>query len=233
MKPSKGIVRGRYAIATYLKPEFINGLDSYTFQEIGKKAIQEAVRIRDDDAIAVPIEKVKKTLENAVRKVIYVDRETHEKWVEFPKMLKDYLHYWVNVKFEQLRNISPIEPAEQKEKDKHLVLAFYLYGKAYELYEQGLINGKVVLDCLLEVYKEQDELKPLRNIDYENVKKQLGGAGKVYLNFKHYPELRDWYVDLPLEKRKAVWVATHYKLLDKLSKVWYNILHQNQQEVLP
>jgi hypothetical protein len=229
MKPFRGIVRGRYAIATYLKPELTEALDSYLLQEIGKKAIQEAVRIREDDAIAVPIEKVKKTLENTVRKVIYVDRETHEKWVEFPKILKDYLHYWVNVKFEQLRSTIPKEPIkEPKEKNKDMVLAFYLYGKVYELYQQGLLNGKVVLDSLLEVYEEQDELNPLRNIEYNKVKKTLGGAGKVFLNFKHHPELRDWYVDLAPAKRKAVWIATHYKLLDKLSKVWYNILYQNQ-----
>ena len=230
MRPIRGIVRGRYAIATYLKPELTEGLDSYTFQEIGKKAIQEAVKIREDDAIAVPIETVKKTLENAVRKVIYVDRETHEKWVKFPKIFKDYLHYLVNVKFEQLRKTIPEETKPQEKKllhNKENVLAFYLYGQAYELYEQGFINGKVVLDSLLEVYEEQDELKPLRNTEYEKLKKTLGGVGKVFLNFKHHEELRDWYADLPSAKRKAVWIATHYKLLDKLQKLWYNILHEN------
>jgi len=228
MKPFKGIVRGRYAIATYIRPELLTNLDHILFQEVGRKAIEEAVNIREEDAIAVPIEKAKKTLENAIRKVIYVDRETHEKWVEFPKILKDYLHYWVNVKFEQLLRTIPKEPKPQKEKGKDFVLAFYLYGQVYELYEQGMINGKVVLDSLLEVYERQDELKPLRNIEYEKVKTTLGGAGKVFLNFKHYPELRDWYADLPAPKRKAVWIATHHKLLDKLSKVWYNILHKNQ-----
>ncbi len=227
-KQFKGIVRGRYAIATYIKSELIETLDHIMFQEVGRKAVERVVRMREDDAIAVSEEKVKTYLENTVRKVIYVDRETHEKWVEFPKIFKDRLHYWVNVKLSELLKEAPPTPQTQKEIKGTFTLAFYLFGEVAKLYEQGLINGRVILSVLQELYDNQSEIEPLTTKAYENIKRELGGAVKVFINFKHHPELRDWYIDLPNELKRGVWVATHHKLLDKLSKMWYNILYQNQ-----
>jgi hypothetical protein len=233
----KGIQRGRHAIATYIRPELLENLNHIVFQELGKQAIEKAVKIREDDAIAVPIEKVKEFLRDAVRKVIYVDAETHEKWVAFPKQLKDYLHYWTNIKLsELLKDFPQTSKTEEREKRGTNILAFYLFGKTAEIYKQGFINGTVLLSVLQELYEnQQDEIPVLTNKQYTKLKEEeLGKEVKIYLNFKLYPELRDWYATLPMELKRGVWVRTSKKLLDKLQNLWYNILHQNQvKEVLP
>jgi hypothetical protein len=225
----KGIQRGRYAIATYIKPELLEKLDHIALQELGRQAIEKAVRIREDDAIAVPIEKVKNTLRDTVRKVIFVDAETHERWVKFPKTLKDYLHYWVNEKLSELvKDLPQIEKTEREKRGTN-ALAFYLFSKTAELYKQGFINGTVLLSVLQELYENQHEITPLTNKEYTKLKEEkLGEAVKTYINFKHHPELRDWYANLPNELKRGVWVKANEKLLDKLQKVWYNILYQNQ-----
>lgn len=225
----KGIQRGRHAIATYIRPELLEKLDHIAFQELGKQAIEKAVRIREDDAIAVPIEKVKNYLKDTIRKVIYVDAETHKKWIAFPKQFKDYLHYWTNIKLaELLKDLPQIEKAEEREKRGTFALAFYLFGKTAELYKQGFINGSILLDVVKELYENQDEIPPLINKQYTKLKEELGKEVKTYLNFKPYPELREWYATLPPELKRGVWVKANEKLLDKLQNLWYNILHQNQ-----
>jgi hypothetical protein len=235
MKPNpvrfKGVQRGRYAVATYIKPELLKKLDHITFQEFGKQAVEKAVKIREDDVIAVPIEKVKNTLHNTVRKVIFVDAETHEKWVEFPRTFKDYLHYWVNVKLAELVKELPQAPKTEKEREKRgtNALAFYLFSKTAELYKQGFINGNIILSVLQELYENQHEITPLTNKEYIKLKEEkLGKAIKTYLNFKNHPELRDWYANLSNELKRGVWVKANEKLLDKLQNLWYNILYQNQ-----
>jgi hypothetical protein len=224
----KGIQRGRYAIATYIKPELFKNIDHIAFQELGKRAIEEAVRIREDEAIAIPIEKVKEYLKDTMRKVVYVDSETHEKWVAFPKQLKDYLHYWTNIKFAELLKDFPQVSKEKREKRGTNILAFYLFGKAVELYKKGFINGSILLDVVKELYENQDEIPPLTNKQYTKLKKEFGKEIKTYLNFKPYPELRDWYANLSMELKRGVWVKANEKLLDKLQSLWYNIIHQNQ-----
>jgi len=226
----KGIQRGRYAIATYIRPELLENLDHITFQELGKQAVEKAVKIREDDAIAVPIEKVKAYLDNTIRKVIYVDGETHERWTVFPKTFKDYLHYWVNVKLSQLlKELPQISKTKEREKRGVNILAFYLFGKTAELYKQGFINGNILLSVLQELYENQHKITPLTNKEYTRLKEEkLGEAVKTYLNFKYYPELRDWYANLSHEMKRGVWIKTNEKLLDKLQNLWYNILHQNQ-----
>jgi hypothetical protein len=79
-----------------------------------------------------------------------------------------------------------------------------------------------------ELYENQSEIPLLTNKQYTKLKEELGKEVKTYLNFKPYPELRDWYATLPMELKRGVWVKANEKTLDKLSKMWYNILHQNQ-----
>jgi hypothetical protein len=227
----KGIQRGRYVIATYIRQELLENINHVVFQELGKQAVEKAVRIREDDVIAVPLEKVKTYLENTIRKVIFVDAETHKRWVKFPKLFKDYLHYWVNVKLAELVKDFPQTPKTEAEKEKRgtNALAFYLFNTTAELYKQGFVNGNVILSVLQELYENQHEITPLTNKEYTKRKEEkLGEAVKTYINFKHHPELRDWYANLPNELKRGVWVKANEKLLDKLSKMWYNILHQNQ-----
>jgi hypothetical protein len=132
------------------------------------------------------------------------------------------------VKFEQLRGTIPQKPAEQKEKGKDFILAFYLFHRTHELYIKGLMNGSIILESLAEVYEQKDELQPLEVKEYGKLSKALGGTYKIYVNFKNHEELRDWYADLPLTLKRAVWVKVNDILLDKLKILWYNILHQNQ-----
>jgi hypothetical protein len=161
--------------------------------------------------------------------VIFVDAETHEKWIKFPKTFKDYLHYWVNIKLAELvKDISQTHKTE-REKNRTFALAFYLFGKTKELYKEGFINGHTILSVLEELYENQSEITPLTNKEYTKLKEErLGEAVKTYLNFKSCPELRDWYANLPNELKRGVWVRANEKLLDKLQNLWYNILHQNQ-----
>jgi hypothetical protein len=227
----KGIQRGRYVIATYIKPELLENIDHITFQELGRQAVEKVVKIREEDAIAVSIEKVKDTLKNAIRKVIFVDAETHEKWIKFPKILKDYLHYWVNVKLAELVKEFPQVSKTETEREKRgtNVLAFYLFHKTGELYKRGFINGTIILSVLEELYENQREIEPLTNKQYTKLKEEkLGKAVKTYINFKYHPELRKWYANLPPELKRGVWVKANEKLLDKLKEIWYDILHQNQ-----
>jgi hypothetical protein len=90
------------------------------------------------------------------------------------------------------------------------------------------MNSSIILESLAEVYEQKDGLQPLEVKEYSKLSKALGGAYKIYVNFKNHEELRDWYADLPLTLKRAVWVGVNDILLDKLKKVWYNILHQNQ-----
>jgi hypothetical protein len=222
----KGIVRTRYSIATYFKPEIAEKVDSYTLQTIGRKALQEVFKMQEIDIINVPTEKVNAYLEDAIRKVLFVEKEIHEKWIQFPRRLKSWLHYWINVKMLELLKDAPAK--EKEEHGKTWTLVFYLFGKTAELYKQGLLNGKTVLSVLEELYEKQDEIKPLRKKEYMEIERKLGGSVKVLINFKDREALRDWYVSLPVELKRGVWVATYEKLLDKLQNLWYNILHQNQ-----
>ncbi len=229
MSKFKGIRRGKHVIATYIRPELLESLDHIAFQELGKQAIEQAVRMREDDVIAVPIEKVKEYLKDTVRKVVYVDSETHEQWVAFPRQLKDYLHYWTNVKLSELLKDFPQVSKKEQEKRGTNILAFYLFGKIVEIYKEGLINGNILLSVVQELYENQDEIPILTNKQYTKLKEEKLGKGvKIYLNFKFYPELRNWYANLPMELKRGVWIKANERLLDKLQNLWYNILHQNQ-----
>ncbi len=219
MKRFKGITKGFYSIATYIKQEHLERFGSH-FQEVGRKAVQEVLKMKEDDMLNVPTEKIEEVLEDAVWKIIYVDRETHDQWFAFPRRFKKWLHYWINEKLATIE-VSATE-REKPTSGRENVLAFYLYGQIYELYKQGFLNSKVVLDCLTEVYQDRDKIKPMRQVEYEKIKKKLGTAGKVLVNFKHHPELRDWYVDTPLSKRRGIWVAVHQKILDKLANLLAN-----------
>jgi hypothetical protein len=127
-----------------------------------------------------------------------------------------------------LLNKTPKEVRHEKEKGKVYALAFYLFGKVGELYEQGFLNGKTVLSVLQELYDNRSEIKPLRKKEYIEIERKIGGSVKVLINFKGKEDLRNWYSVLSTELKRGVWVAAHEKLLDNLQKIWYNILHQNQ-----
>jgi hypothetical protein len=227
MKPFRGLVKSYYTISTYIKTEVVENLSSHRLQELGRQAIEKVMNMKEEDIIAVPEEKVNAYLEDTTRRIIYADREIHEKWLKFPKQLKKWLHYWTNVKLLELLNEIPKEP-QQKEKNRENELVFYLFGKIGRLYKQGFLNGELVLSVLEELYEKQNEIQPIRKKDYAQLEKQLGGAVKVLVNFKNHPDLRDWYLDLPLERKRGLWVKAHKELLDKLEEVWYNIIHQTQ-----
>jgi hypothetical protein len=107
-------------------------------------------------------------------------------------------------------------------------LTFYLFGKVAELYRQGFFSSEVILSVLQELKDNSaNEIKAWAVREYEYKKSKLGEAVRVFISFRHYPELRDWYATLPIELRRGVWIATHYRLLDKFQNLLYNIT-QNQ-----
>jgi len=229
MRKFRGITEKYYQIATYIKEEHLKRFGSQ-LQDATREAIRRVFAMKEEDIIAVPEEKVKKELRDAIWKVIYTDdEELHRKWLDFPKQLKKWLHYWVNKKLETIE-LHKLRKRELKEPAVNLT--FYLFGKVAELYKQGFFNSEVILSVLQELKDSPNEIKAWTIKEYEYKKWKLGGAVRVFINFRKHQQLRDWYVSLSMELRRGVWIATHYKLLDKFQNLWYNI-NQNQQEVLP
>jgi hypothetical protein len=220
MKKFRGIAKDYYQIATYIKPEYFEKFGS-RIQEATREAIQRVLTMKEEDIIAVSKEVVEEELKNAFWKIIYVDKELYERWRTIPKSVKKWLHYWINQMLEK------IELDEKRVKKPSYFLPFYLFGRISELYKQGLLNGEIILSVLQELKEHPDEIKPWGIREFEYKKWKLGEAVKVSLNFKHHPELRDWYADLSIELKRGVWIKTNEKLLDKLQNLWYNILHQN------
>jgi len=228
MRKFRGITEKYYQIATYIKEEHIKKFGSQ-LQDATREAIRRTFAMKEEDIIAVPKEVAEEELKGAIWKVIYTDdEELYRKWLDFPKQLKKWLHYWVNKK---LDTIELHELQKRELKEPAVNLTFYLFGKVAELYKQGFFSSEVILSVLQELKDNSDEVKPWVIREYEYKKWKLGEAVRVFINFRNHSQLRDWYVSLSMELRRGVWIATHYKLLDKLSKMWYNILHQNQQEV--
>jgi hypothetical protein len=221
----RGITKKYYEIATYIKEEHIRRFGNQ-LQDATREAIRRVFTMKEDEIIAVPKEKVEEELRGSVWKIIYTDDENlHKKWVAFPKLFKRYLHYWINRKLEV---IEPHELQKKEIKEPAKCLTFYLFGKIAELYGQGFFSNEVILSVLQELKENPNEIKAWIVREYERKKQELGDAIRVFLNFKH-SELREWYINLPTELRRGVWIATHQKLLDRLEKIWYNILHQKNQ----
>jgi hypothetical protein len=228
MRKFRGITEKYCQIATYIKEEHFRKFGSL-LQEATREAIRRTLAMREEDIIAVPEEKVKEELKDAIWKVIYTDdEELYRKWLDFPKRLKKWLHYWVNKKLE---TIELYELQKRELKEPATSLAFYLFGKVAELYKQGFFSSEVILSILQELKDNPSEIKAWTIKEYEYEKQKLGGAVRVFINFRNHQQLRNWYVSLSTELKRGVWIATHYKLLDKFQKLWYNIIHQNQQEV--
>jgi len=222
----RGITEKYYEIATYIKEEHIRRFRN-RLQDATREAIRKVLTMKEEDIIAVPEEKVKEELKGAIWKVIYInDAELHRKWLDFPKQLKKWLHYWVNKKLETIE----LEELQKRElKEPAVNLTFYLFGKVAELYRQGFFSSEVILSVLQELKDNSaNEIKAWAVREYEYKKSKLGEAVRVFISFRHYPELRDWYSTLSIELRRGVWIATHYRLLDKFQNLWYNITHQDQ-----
>lgn len=76
--------------------------------------------------------------------------------------------------------------------------------------------------------KESGEVfEPIRRRDFEEIKRRFGEGGKVLILFPD-DYLHEWYANLYENVKRGLWIRLHEKLLDKLSKMWYNIIHQNQ-----
>ncbi len=220
----RGIAERYYRIATYVKEEHIRRFGRQ-FQDAVREAIRRIFSMKEEDIINIPEEKVKEELRGAIWKIIYTDNvELYKKWLDFPRQFKSWLHYWVNKKIE---TIEPHELRKRELKEPAVHLTFYLFGKIAELYKQGFFNSEVILSVLQELRESPNEIKAWTIREYEHKKREFGEAIRVFINFRYHSELREWYVSLPSELRRGVWIATHQRLLDKLQNLWYNILHQN------
>jgi len=226
MRKFRGITEKYYEIATYIKEEHIREFGNQ-LQDATREAIKRVLAMKEEDIINVPEETVREELKGAIWKVIYTDDvELHKKWLNFPKKFKRWLHYWVNKKLETIE----LHELQKKElKEPAVNLTFYLFGRIAELYKQGFFSSEVILSVLQELKNKPDEIRAWTIREYEYKRYKLGEAVRVFLNFRHYPELRDWYASLPIELRRGVWIATHQKLLDKFQNLWYNIIHQIHQ----
>lgn len=111
-------------------------------------------------------------------------------------------------------------------------LKVYLFRDVYKLYQAGLISNKFILNTLREIREENELLQPIRRRDFADIKQKLGEGGDVYILFP--PDLHAWYADIYENMKRGLWVKLHYKLLDKLSKMCYFILHdKTSKEVQP
>ncbi len=225
MRRFRGITEKHYQITTYVREEHIKKFRNQ-LQDATREAIRRVLAMNEDEIKAVSKERVKEELKGAIWKIIYTDDEVlYKNWLAFPKQLKKWLHYWVNKKLEEIE-LQELQKRELKEPSVNLT--FYLFGKVVELYKQGFFSSDVILSVLQELKDNPDEIKAWTVREYEYKKSKLGEAVRVFVSFRHHPELRNWYANLPMELRRGAWIATHHKMLDKLSKMWYNILHQNQ-----
>ncbi|MDM7320300.1 MAG: hypothetical protein P3W91_001060 [Fervidobacterium sp.] len=108
-------------------------------------------------------------------------------------------------------------------------LVVYLFKDIYELHKTGLISNKFILNVLREMKEQNELLPPVRRKDFVNIKKALGEGGEVYVLFP--PDLHDWYKDIYENTKRGLWVKLHYRLLDKLAEIYYDIHNKNSKEV--
>jgi hypothetical protein len=107
-------------------------------------------------------------------------------------------------------------------------LIVYLFEDTYNLYKYGLIGNKFILNVLREMKEQGETFTPIRRKDFPDVKRKLGEGGNAYIVFP--PDLHEWYADIYENTKRGLWVKLHHKLLDKLSKICYNI-HNFKKEV--
>ena len=106
-------------------------------------------------------------------------------------------------------------------------LSVYLFRDVYNLYQAGLISNKFILNVLREMKEQNEQIRPIRRRDFATIKLSLGEGGNVYILFP--PDLHTWYADINENTKRGLWVELHHKLLDKLSKVCYNIHNKEVQ----
>jgi len=111
---------------------------------------------------------------------------------------------------------------------RHALLV-YLFRDVYNMYKVGLISNKFILNVLREIKEQNESLQPVRRRDFIKIKQELGEGGEVYILFPQ--DLHNWYADIYENMKRALWVKLHYKLLDKMSKMCYNIHNKLLKEV--
>jgi len=108
---------------------------------------------------------------------------------------------------------------------KH-ALQVYLFGDIFTLHKQGVISNKFIINTIRELRDSGEAFEPIRRRNFEEIKQKLGEGGKVLILFPD--DLHSWYASTYENVKRGLWVKLHEKMLDKLSKMWYNILYQNQ-----
>jgi hypothetical protein len=106
---------------------------------------------------------------------------------------------------------------------KH-ALQVYLFKDTYTLYKQGVISNKFIINTIRELRDSGETFEPIRRRDFESIKQELGEGGKVLILFPD--DLHEWYASIYENVKRGLLVRLHEKLLDKLSKICYNISHE-------
>jgi len=108
---------------------------------------------------------------------------------------------------------------------KNYGMVVFLFEPFYTLYREKIITPTLILAVLREIKEQGVDFEPLRRIEFEHYQHKLGG-GRVIFTFPE--DLYEWYSDINLNKKRGLWLKLHYKLIDKIKEIWYNIQYQNQ-----
>jgi hypothetical protein len=111
---------------------------------------------------------------------------------------------------------------------KHALMV-YLFGDVYALHKEKVISNRFIINTIRELKESGEAFEPIRRRDFEIVKQKLGEGGQVLIMFPD--DLHVWYADIYENTKRGLWVKLHKKLLDKLSKICYNISHEKIKEV--
>jgi hypothetical protein len=97
---------------------------------------------------------------------------------------------------------------------KRFAVYVYLFPPFDSLYGKRFIANGLVVECLREIRKSGDTIKPISRKEFEKFKQSLG-EGKI-TRILLPTDLQQWYINLPEAIKKALWLKLHQKLKDKL-----------------
>ncbi len=96
---------------------------------------------------------------------------------------------------------------------KRFAVYVYLFPPFDSLYRRHFIANGLIAECLREIRKSGETIKPISRKEFEEIKQSLG-EGKI-ARILLPSDLQQWYINIPETLKKALWLKLHFKLKDK------------------
>jgi hypothetical protein len=90
----------------------------------------------------------------------------------------------------------------------------YLFPPFDSLYRKHFIANGLIAECLREIKESGETIKPISRKEFKQIKQSRGGGQIVRLLLP--PDLLQWYINIPENIKKAIWLKLHHKLKNKL-----------------